>query len=123
MLVIDLMKQNQLYYYTSRREQDMHYARMIYTYSEDFFMIAFFILKARGISTSVLVAGGGVTPADCAVPATAMVTFLAEVVDGSVPAVFAASSAGTSFPVSPVSTTSWRLGSGEEAEGLQKRQC
>jgi hypothetical protein len=25
--------------------------------------------------------------------------------------------------VNPVSTTSWRLGLGEEAEGLQKRQC
>jgi hypothetical protein len=44
-----------------------------------------------------------------------------EVVDGSVPAVFAASSAGASSPASPVSATSWRLGSGEEAEGLQKR--
>jgi hypothetical protein len=47
-----------------------------------------------------------------------MVTTPAEVVDGSVLAVSVASSAGTSFPVSPVSTTSWRLGSGEEAEGL-----
>jgi hypothetical protein len=46
MSVTDLMKQNQLYYYTSRKEQDMHYARKIYTYSEDFFMIDFFILKA-----------------------------------------------------------------------------
>jgi hypothetical protein len=46
MSVIDLMKQNQLYYYTSRKEQDMHYARKFYTYSEDFFMIAFFVLKA-----------------------------------------------------------------------------
>jgi hypothetical protein len=115
------MKQNQLYYYTSRKEQDTYYARKIYPYSEDFFMTAFFILKARGISTSVLIAGGGVTPADCAVPATAMVTVPAEVVDGSIPAVSAASSAGTSFPANPVSTTSWRLGSGEEAEGLQKR--
>jgi hypothetical protein len=25
--------------------------------------------------------------------------------------------------MSPVSATSWHLGSGEEAEGLQKRQC
>jgi hypothetical protein len=71
MSVTDLMKQNQLYYYTRRKEQDMHYSRKIYTYSEDFFMTAFFILKARGISTSILVAGGGVTPADCAVPTTA----------------------------------------------------
>jgi hypothetical protein len=67
-------------------------------------MTAFFILKASGISTTVLVAGGGLTPADCMVPATAMVTVPVEVVDGSVP-------------------TSWRLGSGEEADGLQKRQC
>jgi hypothetical protein len=93
----------------------------IYTYSEDFFMTAFFTLRARGISTTVLIAGGGVTPAGCAVPATAMVTTPAEVVDGSVPAVSAASSAGTSFLASPVLTTSWRLGSREEAKGLQKR--
>jgi hypothetical protein len=64
-------------------------------------MTAFFTLNARGTSTMVLVAGGGLTPADCAVPAMAMVTVPVEVVDGSVP-------------------TSWRLGSGEEADGLQK---
>jgi hypothetical protein len=93
----------------------------IYTYSEDFFMTAFFTLRARGISTTVLVAGGGVTPAGCAVPATAMVTTPADVVDGSVLAVSAASSAGTSFLASLVSAISWRLGSGEEVEGLQKR--
>jgi hypothetical protein len=104
MSITDLMKQNQLYYYTSQKEQDVHYAKRICTYSDDFFMTAFFILKARGISTTVLVAGGGLTPADCMVPATAMVTVPVEVVDGSVP-------------------TSWRLGSGEEADGLQKRQC
>jgi hypothetical protein len=104
------MKQNQLYYYTSRKEQGMHYAKRIYTYSEDFFMTAFFILRACGISTMVLVAGGEVTPAGCTVPATTMVTIPAEVVDGSVPAVSAASSAGTSFPVNSVPTTFWRLG-------------
>jgi hypothetical protein len=93
----------------------------IYSYSEDFFMTAFFTLRARGIPTTVLIDGSGVTPAGCAVPATAMVTTPAEVVDGSVPAVSAASSAGTSFPASPISATSWRLGLGEEAEGLQKR--
>jgi hypothetical protein len=49
----------------------------------------------------VLVAGGGVTPAAGAVPATAMLTVPVTVVDGSVP-------------------TSWRLGSGGEADGLQK---
>jgi hypothetical protein len=46
----------------------------IYTYSEDFFMTAFFTLRARGVSITVLVAGGGVTPAGATVPATAMVT-------------------------------------------------
>jgi hypothetical protein len=86
-------------------------------------MTTFFTLRARGVSTAVLVAGSGVTPACCAVPATVMVTTPAEVVDGSVLSVSAASSARTTSPASPVSTTSWRLGSGEEAEGLQKRQC
>jgi hypothetical protein len=104
MSVTDLMKKSQLYYYTSQKEQDVPYAKRICTYSDDFFMTAFFILKAHGISTTVLVASGGLTPADCAVPATAMVTVLAEIVNGSVP-------------------TSWRLGSGEVADGLQKRQC
>jgi hypothetical protein len=73
----------------------------IYTYSEDFFMTAFFTLRARGVSTTVLVAGGGVTPAGGAVPATAMVTVPVEVVSRSVP-------------------TSWRLGSEGEADRLQK---
>jgi hypothetical protein len=41
------------------------------TYSVDFFITAFFPRMAR---RGVLVAGGGVTPADGAVPATAMVT-------------------------------------------------
>jgi hypothetical protein len=86
-------------------------------------MTTFFILKPHGISTMVLAASGRLTPADCAVPDTVMVTVPAEVVDGSVPAVSAASSAGTSFPANPVSTTSWRLGLGEEVDGLQKRQC
>jgi hypothetical protein len=40
----------------------------IYTYSEDFFMTAFFTLRARGVSTTVLVAGGGVTSTGGAVP-------------------------------------------------------
>jgi hypothetical protein len=90
----------------------------IYTYSEDFFMTAFFTLRARGISTMVLVAGGGVTPTGCTVPAMAMVTTPTEVVNGSDPAVCAASSAGTSFPVNSVSATFWHLGSEREAEGL-----
>jgi hypothetical protein len=57
----------------------------IYTYSEDFFMTAFFTLRARGILTTVLVAGGGVTSAGGAVPATAMVTAPVAEADGSVP--------------------------------------
>jgi hypothetical protein len=73
----------------------------IYTYSEDFFMTAFFTLRARGVSTTVLVAGDGDTPAGGVVPATTMVTVPVAVVDGFVP-------------------TSWRLGSGGEADGLQK---
>jgi hypothetical protein len=71
----------------------------IYTYSENFFMTAFFTLRARGVSTTVLVAGGGVTPASGAVPATAMVTVPIVVVSGSVP-------------------TSWRMGSGEQGKNF-----
>jgi hypothetical protein len=67
-----------------------------YTHSEDFFMTAFFTLRAPGVSTMVLIAGGGITPAGGAVPAMAMVTVPAVVVDGSV-------------------STSWHLGSGGEA--------
>jgi hypothetical protein len=100
----------------------MHYAKRICTYSEDFFMIDFFSLRVRGLITTVHVAGGGVTPADCEVPATAMVTISAKVVDGSVPAVSAAPPAGTSSPANSVLVTFWRLGSGGEAEGLQNRQ-
>jgi hypothetical protein len=72
----------------------------MYTYSEDFFMTAFFTLIPRGISSMVLVAGGGVTSAGGAVPAMAMVTAPVPEADGSVP-------------------TSWRSGSGGEAGGLQ----
>jgi hypothetical protein len=72
-----------------------------HTYTKDFFKTAFFTLRAHGVSTTVLVAGGGVTPAGGAMPTTAMVTVPVEVVSGSVP-------------------TSWRLGSGGEADGLQK---
>jgi hypothetical protein len=50
-------------------------------------MPAFFSLSARGFIITVLVAGGGVTPADGKVPATATVTTPADVVAGSVPAV------------------------------------
>jgi hypothetical protein len=86
-------------------------------------MADFFSLRARGFITTVLVAGGEVTPADCEVPTTAMVTIPAEVVDGSVPAVSAAPPAGTSSLANSVPITFWRLGSGGEAEGLQNRQC
>jgi hypothetical protein len=95
----------------------------IYTYSEDFFMAAFFSLRARGFLTTVLVAGGGFTLADCEVPATAMVTIYAEAVEGSVPAVSAAPPAGTSSPAHSVPVTFWLLGSAGEAEGLPNRQC
>jgi hypothetical protein len=71
----------------------------MYTYSEDLFMTVFFTLMARGVPTMVLVAGGGVTPADGAVPATAMVTDPMAEAAGSVP-------------------ISWRPGSGGEAGGL-----
>jgi hypothetical protein len=86
-------------------------------------MADFFSLRARGFITTVLIAGGGVTPADGEVPATATVTTPAEVVDGSVLEVSAALPAGTSSPANPVPITFWRLGSGGEAEGLQNRQC
>jgi hypothetical protein len=86
-------------------------------------MADFFSLRAHGFITMVLVAGGGVTPADCEVPVTTMVTVPAEVVDVSVPAVSAVPPAGTSSPVSLVPITFWRLGSGGEVEGLQNRQC
>jgi hypothetical protein len=86
-------------------------------------MADFFSLRARGFITTVLVAGGGVTPADGEVPATVTVTTSAEVVDGSVPAVSAALPAGTSSPANSVPITFWHLASGGEAEGLQNRQC
>jgi hypothetical protein len=64
-------------------------------------MTAFFTLRARGVSTMVLVADGGVTSTGRAVPTTAMVTDPVAEADGSVP-------------------TSSRSGSGGEAGGLQK---
>jgi hypothetical protein len=84
----------------SRRTRCLLCKKKMYTYSEDFFMTSFFTLRARGVSTTVLVAGGGVTPAGGVVPATAMVTAPIAEADGSVP-------------------TSWRSGSGGEASGLQ----
>jgi hypothetical protein len=91
-------------------------------------MVDFFSLSAHGFTTTVLVAGGGVTPAEVAefpgeVPATAIVTTPADVVDGSVPAVSTKPPAGASSPANSVPTTFWRLGLGGEAEGLQNRQC
>jgi hypothetical protein len=89
----------------------------MYTYSEDFFMTAFFTLRAHGVSTTVLIAGGGVTPAGGAVPATATVTAPVVEADGSVPT--------TTTVTAPVAEadgfvpTSSRSGSGGEAGGLQ----
>jgi hypothetical protein len=57
-------------------------------------MTAFFTLKASGVSTTVLVAGGGVTPAGGVVPATAMVTAPVVEADGSVPTTSRSSSGG-----------------------------
>jgi hypothetical protein len=54
------------------------------TYSEDFFMTAFFTLIARRVLITIPVAGGGVTPAGGTVPATAMVTAPIAEADGSV---------------------------------------
>jgi hypothetical protein len=78
----------------------MFIMQKMYTYSEDLFMIAFFTLIAHGVSTTALVAGGGVTSVGGAVPATAMVTDPVSEAAGSVP-------------------ISWRSGSGGEAGGLQ----
>jgi hypothetical protein len=90
-------------------------------------MLDFFSLSARGFTTTVLVAGGEVTPAEGAgcpgeVPATATVTTPADVVDGSVLAVSVEPPAGTSSPANSAPNTFWRLGSGGEAEGLQNKQ-
>jgi hypothetical protein len=63
----------------------MFIMQKMYTYSEDFFMTAFFTLIARGVSTTVPVAGGRVTPAGGTVPATAMVTAPVTEADGSTP--------------------------------------
>jgi hypothetical protein len=78
------------------------------TYSEDFFMTAFFTLIARRVLIMVLIAGGGVTPAGGAVPATTMVTAPVAEADGSAPVI----EADGSVPIS------LRPGSGE-AGGLQ----
>jgi hypothetical protein len=85
-------------------------------------MPVFFSFSARGFITTVLVAGGGVTPADGEVPATATVTSSVDVVDGSVPVVSTNPPAGTSSPANSAPTTFWHLGSRGEAEGLQNRQ-
>jgi hypothetical protein len=65
----DLIKQIQLSYKSKRAEYLL--CNKMQTYSIDLFMTAFFTRIAH---RGVLVAGGGVTPADGAVPATAMVT-------------------------------------------------
>jgi hypothetical protein len=64
-----LMKMSQLSYKSKGAECLL--CNQMQTYSTDFFMTAFFTRKAhRGVP----VAGGGVSPAGGAVPATAMVT-------------------------------------------------
>jgi hypothetical protein len=89
----DLMKSSHLSYKSKRAEYLL--CNKTQTYSIDFFMTAFFTRIAR---RGVLVAGGGVTPADGAVPAMVMVTVAAAA--GSVP-------------------ISWSSGLGGEAGGLQ----
>jgi hypothetical protein len=91
--LVDLMKPSQLSYKSKRAKCLL--CNKMQTYSVDFFMTAFFTRIAH---RGVLVAGGGVTPADGAVPATAMATV--------------AEAAG-SLPIS------WSLGLGGEAGGLQ----
>jgi hypothetical protein len=86
-----------------------------------------FSLSSPGFIITILIAGGRVTPVEGAgcpgeVPATAMVTAPADVVDGSVPTVSAESPAGTSSPADAVPTIFRHLGSGGEEEGLQHRQ-
>jgi hypothetical protein len=78
-------------------------------------MAGFLSLSSHGFTTTVLITGGGVTPAEGArcpgeVPTTAMVTTPAEVVDGSVPAVSAEPPPGTSSPANAVPTTFRCLG-------------
>jgi hypothetical protein len=85
----------------------------------------FFSLSARGFTTTVLVAGGGVTPAEGArcpgkVPATATVTTPVEVVDGSVPAVFMEPPAGTSSPAPSAPTTFGAWGQKEKKKDCNK---
>jgi hypothetical protein len=93
------MKQSQFYHYKSKRA-DCSLHNKMGTYSEDLFMIAFFTCMARGVSASVLAAGGGATPAGGVVPATTMVTDPTAEAAGSIP-------------------ISWRLGPGGEAGGVQ----
>jgi hypothetical protein len=97
--LVDLIKQNQLSHYKSKRKK-CSLCNKMYTYSEDLFMTAFFTLMAHGVPTMVLIAGGGVTPAGGVVPTTAMVTDPVAEAAGSVP-------------------ISWHPGSGGEAGGLQ----
>jgi hypothetical protein len=80
-------------------------------------MTAFFTLIALGVSTTVPVAGGEVTPAGGAVPATAMVTAPFAEADGSAPIAEADGSTPVVEADGSVPTSS-RLGSGE-AGGLQ----
>jgi hypothetical protein len=62
MSLADLIKQESvmLLHKSRRTECLLCKIKEMYTYSEDFFMKAFFTLRARGVSTMVLVVGGGV---------------------------------------------------------------
>jgi hypothetical protein len=88
------MKPSQLYHYKSKRAE-CSLCNKMQTYSVDFFMTAFLTRIAH---RGVLITAGGVTPADGAVPATAMVTVI---------------EVARSVPIS------WSVGLGGEAGGLQ----
>jgi hypothetical protein len=79
----DLMKQSQLYHYKSKRAE-CSLCNKMQTYSEDFFMTAFFTLIARRVSIVIPIAGGGVTSAGGVVPATATVTAPVAEANGSI---------------------------------------
>jgi hypothetical protein len=120
-----LTTQNQIYYQTNQK--NTRYIMNKELHSQRGFLHAGLLKSQKSFTPMVLIAGGGVTPAEGAgcpgeVPATAMVTTPVEAVDGSVPAFCIEPPAGTSSPANAVPTTFRRLGSGGgEEEGLQHR--
>jgi hypothetical protein len=80
-------------------------------------MTAFFTLIANGVSTTVPVAGGGVTPAGGAVPTTVMVTAPVAEANGSAPIAEADGSAPVAEADGSVPTSS--LSGLGKADGLQ----